>query len=739
MLKEFSVTGMSCAACYASVERAVRKLEGVEACSVNLAAERCFVRSESDVSAAVISAIVRVGFGASVVESPRLQMKLDDERRRRKAAADKRNLIIAVVFAALLMYVSMSHMIGLPCPVSPDNNPLLFALVQTLLLIPIVVVGFGFYNRGISAAVRLHPNMDSLIALGTLASIGYSLYVTFRLAFGASFSAHELYYESAGVIIALVMLGKYLEGRAKRRTGEAVAALMKLTPDTATIVTPNGERQCNVDELVVGDIIRIRPGESFPVDGIITEGETSVDESMLTGESIPVEKSIGDSVTGGSLNINGGILIKAVRTGDDTALAGMIRMVEEAQGSKAPIANLADRISAIFVPTVAAIAVLAFAAWLIAGESVGVAVKIGVSVLVVACPCALGLATPTALIVGMGRGASMGVFIKSGEALQQACGISEIVLDKTGTLTVGRPVVQSVKAATGVSENELLRLFAICEANSEHPLAMAIINYCTENCIKIERPDLFTASIGRGVSAEYQGMQLLAGDSRIFNDAGIDYDTSQYESMTNSGFTAIMLSCNGKHMGSVGIADPIKEDAAQTVKLLNDMDVKVSLVTGDNEYAANKIADEAGITRVVSRAMPEDKLNYIAKLQADNEKVAMVGDGVNDAAALAAADIGIAIGSGADAAISGAGIVLTGERLSGITDAIRLSRATLRVIKQNLFWAFAYNCLGIPVAAGLLHIFGGPLLSPMLAAAAMSLSSVTVLSNALRLKIIKLK
>lgn len=739
MLKEYSVTGMSCAACSASVERAVRRIDGVEACSVNLAAERCYVRSAEDITEKVIAAIVRTGFGATVVESPRLQSKLDEERRLKKARSDRIRLVVALVFAALLLYVSMSHMVGLPCPFGPEKDAVVFALVQLGLLTPIVVVGLGFYRRGLSAIMKLHPNMDSLIAVGTLASIGYSLYITIRLILELPADAHELYYESAGVIIALVMLGKYLESRAKRRTGEAVAALMKLTPDTAAIVTADGEKQCNVDELVVGDIIRIRPGESIPVDGVIIDGATSVDESMLTGESIPIEKTVGDPLTGGSININGGILMKAMRTGDDTALAGMIRMVEEAQGSKAPIANLADRISAVFVPVVAAIAVLSFIVWLIAGEPFGTALKIGVSVLVVACPCALGLATPTALIVGMGRGASMGVFIKNGEALQGVCGIDAIVLDKTGTLTVGKPQVQRVEAADGVDELELLRLFAVCESPSEHPLARAITGYCKEQGIEIESPSSFTASIGRGVTAEYMGMKLIAGDSRILCENGIDFDAESYECMERGGFTVIALACNGRYIGAVGIADPIKHDAAKTVATLHDMHIETHLVTGDNGAAAAKIAAEVGITHVISRALPEDKLNYIATLQREGRRVAMVGDGVNDAAALAAADIGIAIGSGADATISGAGIVLTGDRLSGVTDAIALSRATLRVIKQNLFWAFAYNCLGIPVAAGLLYAFGGPLLNPMLAAAAMSLSSVTVLSNALRLRMIKLK
>ena len=737
MLKEYSVTGMSCAACSASVERAVRRLPGVEACSVNLASERCYVRSDEDMTEAVIAAIVKTGFGASPIESPRLQSKLDEERRDRKLKADKKRLIVALVFAALLMYASMAHMVGLPCPVSP-MKPLPYALTLLALLIPIVIVGRGFYARGIKAALRLHPNMDSLIALGTIASFGYSFYLTIRIILGAEVDAHGLYYESAGVIIALVMLGKYLEARAKRKTGEAVAALMRLTPDTASVVLKDGtEKQVGVSELVVGDMIRIRPGESYPVDGVIAEGVTSADESMLTGESMPVEKEPGSEVTGGSININGSVLMRAERTGDDTKLAGMIRMVEEAQGSKAPIADLADRISAIFVPAVAAIAVLAFIIWLLVGESFPTALKIGVSVLVVACPCALGLATPTALIIGMGRGAGMGVFIKNGEALQGACGINRIVLDKTGTLTVGRPTVEKVICSG--SEEEFLSLFASCEAPSEHPLGRAIVEYAASRGIACSPASSFTAYVGRGLSAEFDGAKYFAGDSRLMEENGIRFDTAAYEELSGSGYTAIMLGREGECLGMVGITDPIKADAAALINRLHSMKIKTALVTGDNESAAKKIARDAGIDEVVSRALPQDKLDYIAACQARGEKVAMVGDGVNDAAALAAADTGIAIGSGAEAALAGAGIVLTGDRLDGITDSIALSRTTLKVIKQNLFWAFAYNCLGIPIAAGLLYAFGGPLMSPMIGALAMSFSSVTVLSNALRLRVMKLK
>ncbi|MCR5610440.1 MAG: cadmium-translocating P-type ATPase [Clostridiales bacterium] len=742
MLKEYSVTGMSCAACSSSVERAVRKLPGVEACSVNLAAERLYVRSEEDLSAAVIASVTRVGFGVSPVESARLQSKLDEERREKKLKTDKRRLIVALIFAALLMYAAMAHMVSfLPCPVSPDA-PVPYALTQLALLIPIVIVGRGFYARGLKALVKLHPNMDSLIAVGTIASFGYSLYLTVLILMGHTHAAHNgLYYDSAGMIIALVMLGKYLEARAKRKTGEAVAALMRLAPETATVILKDGtEKEVSVSELVVGDMIRIRPGGSFPVDGVITEGMTSADESMLTGESMPVEKEQGSEVTGGSINLNGSVVMKALRTGDDTKLAGMIRMVEEAQGSKAPIADIADRISAVFVPAVGLIAIVAFTVWMLVGAGFDTALQIGVSVLVVACPCALGLATPTALIVGMGRGANMGVFIKNGEALQSACGIDRIVLDKTGTLTTGHPSVE--KVITGGNEAEFIALFAAVEAPSEHPLGRAVTEYADKLGISYKPASRFDAVTGMGLTAEIDGKTYYAGDSRLMDKYGIAYDQAAYEGLMKDGYTAIMLADGTSCLGMVGVTDPIKHDAAKVISKLRSMGIKASLVTGDNESAALKIANEAGIDEVVSRALPEDKLKYIAACRERGETTAMVGDGVNDAAALASADTGIAIGSGAEAALAGAGIVLTGDRLDGITDSILLSRATLRVIKQNLFWAFCYNCLGIPIAAGVLYaITGNPslLLSPMLGALMMSLSSVTVLSNALRLRIIKLK
>ena len=551
---------------------------------------------------------------------------------------------------------------------------------------------------------------------------------------------HEgLYFESAGVIITLVMLGKYLEQRAKAKTGDAVSALIGLTPDTARVIYKDGtEHIVNADELVVGERIRVFPGERIPVDGIITEGASSIDESMLSGESIPVDKNVGDKVIGGSVNTSGSFIYVSDKVGDDTVLAGMIRMVEQAQGSKAPIARLADKISGIFVPVVAAIAIISAVIWLIAGESFGVAIKILVSVLVIACPCALGLATPTAIMVGMGRGASMGIFIKNGEALEHTCEVDTVILDKTGTITCGKPEVVDI-IPSGIDRGLFISLFACAEAGSEHPLAAAVTSYAGRNGIEYRNPDSYTALAGRGGRAISNGKELLVGNDRLMKENGIAFDEKAFEALTMSGSTPLMLAEDGKYLGIIGVADAVKPDSEAAIESLRSHGIDTWLVTGDNERTAKSVADKVGIKNIKSSCLPEDKNGFISFLRSSGKHVAMVGDGINDAAALASADVGIAIGTGTDVAMASADIVLAHGELTGISNAIMLSKATLRIIKQNLFWAFAYNTLGIPIAAGLLHAFGGPLLSPMIAALAMSLSSVTVLANALRLKVVKLK
>lgn len=741
MIKEYSISGMTCAACSSSVERAVKKLDGVSAVSVNLSSERLTVRSECDMTERIFSAVTKLGYGISSVQSAKKQSAAEAERRKREMRSKRVNLIVAACFAIPLFYISMGHMVSLPIPAFMEE-PLVFALVQAALLLPIVIAGRGFYTRGLKAIFKLHPNMDSLIAIGTIASIAYSLYSVVMIYNGHHELMHDgLYFESAGVIITLVMLGKYLEQRAKAKTGDAVASLIRLTPDTAAVVAKDGSiHTVDVDELVEGETILVLPGERIPVDGTVIDGVTSVDESMLSGESIPIDKQAGDAVIGGSINLNGKFTYRTDRVGDDTVLSGMIRMVEEAQGSKAPIARLADKISGVFVPVVSLIAVLSAIIWLLAGADFATALKILVSVLVIACPCALGLATPTAIMVGMGRGASLGVFIKNGEALEHTCKVDTIVFDKTGTITRGKPAVaEIITASPEIPRDEFIRLFASGESGSEHPLAHAVIEYAQAQGIAISQCASYTAMAGMGGIGIVEGSTLHMGNARLMKENGIWYDEAQLAYMTQKGYTPLMLARDEKYIGIIGVADEIKPEAVPALKALRDDGLRLVMLTGDNAKTAAMIAEKVGIQEVRSGCLPNDKNDYIEMLRRDGRFVAMVGDGINDAAALATADVGVAIGAGADVAAASADIVLSGNELDGIHKAISLSRTTLRVIKQNLFWAFAYNCMGIPVAAGLLYAFGGPLLNPMLAALAMSLSSVTVLSNALRLRRMKIK
>ena len=741
MITEFSITGMSCAACSKAVERAVGRVDGVEAAHVNLATERLRVRSENDISQSVIAAVERAGYGAAVAQSIKKQSAIDEEKKLREIAQKKRELIIAAIFTIPLFYISMGTMMGLPSPVTSDT-PKLFALVQLALLMPVIIAGRGFYTRGISALVRLHPNMDSLIAVGTIASMAYSLYSVWRIFNGDMHGAHELYFESIGTIITLVMLGKYFEARAKGKTGDALKALINLAPDEASVIDKSGvERRVRIEELLPGDVVIVRPGENMPVDGTIVSGATSVDESMLTGESMPIDKLEGDSVTGGSLNISSAITVKAVHVGDDTMLSGMIRLVSEAQGAKLPIERLADKISGVFIPIVGAIAIVSGAIWLIVGEPLSMALRAFVSVLVIACPCALGLATPTAIMVGIGRGAKLGILVKDAEALETACKVRKIALDKTGTLTKGKPAVTDVLAYT-LDEDELTALFASGERLTEHPLGKAITAYAEGKGLELSKPSSFEALPGRGARATVDGKTLYMGNMALMEESGAEINENigaDAERIASQGKTPMLISCDGEIAGLIAVADEIKPEAPKAVKRVKDMGIGVTLITGDNKNTAAAIGAIAGITDIMSGVLPTQKAERIKEMQADGSLVAMAGDGINDAVALAQADVGFSFNDGTDAAIAGASIVLMRNDLGGIPDAILLSRATMRTIKQNLFWAFAYNCIGIPIAAGLLHAFGGPLLNPMIAALAMSFSSVTVLLNALRLRVKKIK
>ena len=732
-ISEYHISGRSCAACAASVERVTRRVPGIEQAVVNLTTERLRVRGGEYADEAILAAVAKAGFSAARIEDRKKQSEQDRLERDRALGMQKRRTVIALLFALPLLYLAMGPMLSLPSPISMHHQPLLYALVQIALLLPIVICGRHFYVRGIGALVRLSPNMDSLIALGTIASIGYSLVSVARIAQGDASSAHALYFDSAGVIIALVLFGKTLESRSKMKTADAIYGLMSLTPETAHVLRADGgEVTLPVESLMTGDRIAVRPGERVPVDGVIDSGHAALDESMLTGESLPVDKSGGDPVTGGSINGSTYFTFVASRVGDDTTLSQMIRLVEDAQGSKAPVSRLADRISAIFVPCVTGIALLAACAWLLAGESFAFALTVFVSVLVIACPCALGLATPTAIMVGTGIAAKEGILIKSGEALETAHDLKAIAFDKTGTITVGKPVVTDVLPYGSMDPTEFLTLFASAEQGSEHPLAEAILTYAAAQGIRLRTAEAFRAIPGRGAACILSGQRVLVGNRAHMTESGVSLPEDA-SAPAKEGKTPMFLAVEGVFSGTIAVADAIRDDSAQAVQALTSLGIRCVLLTGDNPAAAGAIARQAGIREVQAELLPDEKLTRIHALKTETQPVGMVGDGVNDAPALAAADIGFSVGSGTDVSIASADIVLMRDSLLGVADAIRISRETMRIIRENLFWAFFYNCIGIPVAAGLLHAFGGPLLSPMIAALAMSLSSVTVLSNTLRL------
>jgi Cu+-exporting ATPase len=820
---------MTCAACSARVEKAIAKLEGVESSVVNLATEKATVVYNPDMIrvSAIKGAIEKAGYKALDFSGAGAA----DEDRRRKEREIRTlwtKFIVASVFAFPLLYIAMVPMITLfslpfPSALSPMNFPLVYALTELALVIPVIIAGNRFYAVGFKNLLHRSPNMDSLIAIGTTAAVVYSLYNTARIALGDFHAVDALYFETAGVIIALILLGKSLEAVSKGRTSEAIKRLMGLAPKTATIIQNGVEKEIAIDEVIPGDIIVVKPGAKIPVDGIVTEGNTSIDESMLSGESMPVDKKSGDKVYAATINANGLIRFRAEKVGAETALAQIIRLVEDAQGSKAPIAQLADIVSGYFVPIVCAIALASGIAWF-AAASAGLvtpppgkntlefALTIFISVLVIACPCALGLATPTAIMVATGKGAEYGILIKSGAALETTHKINTIIFDKTGTLTEGKPRVTDVftveeggrvEAVTTVSATpsgqkaqppfggslppgsspasgssttplsggsapatpplsaaptatppqsdsgyRLLRIAASAEKGSEHPLGQAIVEGARERGLGLLEMSGFQALPGRGIEAVIDDAAVLAGNKKLFLERGVSLAALEAESdrLANEGKTPMFIALDGKAAGIIAVADTIKEGSAEAVSLLHRMGIEVAMITGDNAKTAAAIAREAGIDRVLAEVLPGDKAEEVKKLQktvvklahgATNRQrrfVAMVGDGINDAPALAQADIGIAIGSGTDVAMESADIVLMHSDLKDVPTAINLSKQTIRVIKQNLFWAFGYNTLGIPIAAGLLYLFGGPLLNPIFAAAAMSMSSVSVLTNALRLK-----
>ncbi|MDO9508487.1 MAG: heavy metal translocating P-type ATPase [Thermovirgaceae bacterium] len=737
-----SIGGMHCAACASSIEKGLSKLPGVENSSVNLATEKAMIRYRPDQTGISVfrDTIEKLGF--SVVETSR-RGAADSERERKKAdmRAHLFRVIAACSFALPLFYLAMGAMLDWPIPdaLHPMKYPLIFALAQVTLLVPIVAAGSSFFTVGTRALLRLSPNMDSLIAIGTTAAMVYSSVSIYRMAVGDLAAMNDLYFETAGVILALVMLGKYFEARSKGQTSEAIYRLMELAPPTATVLRDGREVEIDAAELQMEDLVIIKPGGRIPVDGVLIEGSSAVDESMLTGESIPVDKNVGDRVTAGSINRHGSFVFRATRVGDDTTLSRLIRLVEEAQARKAPIARLADIVSGYFVPVVVIIAIVSAAAWLLSGSTLPFALTVFIAVLVIACPCALGLATPTAIMVGTGKGAEYGILIKSGEALETAHKVQTVVLDKTGTITEGRPVLAAVVPFAEFTEEDVLRLAASAEKGSEHPLGEAVVKGAEERNIVLLPSEGFTALPGMGVEARIGGRDVVLGNIALLSGRGIASEGAKMvlEGLSDEGKTPMLLGVDGRLAGIVAVADTVKPTSATAVDRMKEMGLSVVMMTGDNERTARSIARQVGIDRVLSGVLPDGKAGEVKRLQQEGRVVAMVGDGINDAPALVQADVGIAIGSGTDVAIESADIVLVHSDLRDIPSAIELSQRTMRTIRQNLFWAFFYNIIGIPVAAGVLHIFGGPLLNPIYAALAMSFSSVSVVTNALRLKSFK--
>ena len=732
----YKIEGMTCSACANRVEKVTNKMSGVENAVVNFATEKLSISYDADV--------INFGDIKAKVEKAGYKLIREDEQKveEKKKKLDEKGkllwrLILSLIFAVPLLTITMGHMVGMPLPkiIDPMMNPLNFAIIQLVLTIPVMIIGYKFYYIGYKNLFKLSPNMDSLIAIGTSAAFIYSLYGTYKIYTGDGSYAMSLYYEAAVTILALITLGKYLEAISKGKTSQAIKKLMGLAPKTATIIRNGKELVIPIDEVIVGDIVLVKPGEKLPVDGEVIEGATAVDEAMLTGESIPVEKTVGSKVIGASINKTGFIKYKATKVGKDTALSQIIKLVEDAQGSKAPIAKMADIIASYFVPIVIGLAILASIGWLIAGESGVFALTIFISVLVIACPCALGLATPTAIMVGTGKGAEYGVLIKGGEALEVTHQIDTIVFDKTGTITEGKPVVTDIITTT-ISEEELLSIAASSEKGSEHPLGEAIVKGAEERSIELKEISNFKAIPGHGIQVEIEGKVILLGNKKLMTENSIEIGDLGVKSdkLANEGKTPMYIAINNKLEGIIAVADTVKPSSKEAIENLHKMGIKVAMITGDNKKTADAIAKQVGIDIVLAEVLPEDKANEVKKIQEKGSKVAMVGDGINDAPALAQADIGIAIGTGTDVAIESANIVLMKGDLKDVATAIKLSKATIRNIKQNLFWAFGYNVLGIPVAMGVLHIFGGPLLNPMIGAAAMSLSSVSVLANALRLR-----
>ncbi len=736
-----SVGDMTCAACSSRVEKAVLRLDGVLTAQVNLASEKLTTTFDPEkVRVSDIKSAIRAA-GYRVLD---LSAEKRGEERRRKDREVRIlwiKFIISAVFAVPALYIAMVPMLIsspplIPHWLHPHSSPLVYSIVSALLVIPCIAAGNRFYRKGFSALLHLSPTMDSLIAIGTSAAVIYSLVAVFQVVMGDIAAAGSLYFDSAAMIITLILLGKSMEAMSKDRTSDAIERLMDLAPDTAVVLIGEEEREIPVEDVQLNDMILVRPGSRVPVDGVIVSGTGSVDESMLTGESMPVSKQSGDRVFAATMNNTGALRFTATGVGEDTTLAKIIRLVEDAQSVRAPVARLADRVSAVFVPIVMLIALLVTIAWFVATGDIAFSLSIFIAVLVIACPCALGLATPTAIMVATGKGAELGILIKSGEALETLGRLQTIVFDKTGTVTEGKPQVTDIVSVQSDNREEVLALAASAEMGSEHPLGAAILNAAREAKLFIPEAKDFEAIPGKGIIAVIDGIEIRVGNSAFMLEAGVDLADFGAGAIdfAAQGKTSLYLLAAGQPLGIIAVADVVKPDSKAALSQLREAGVEVAILTGDNRMTADVIARQVGVDRVFAEVLPEQKSEKIRDLQAENRLVAMVGDGINDAPALAQSDVGIAIGSGTDVAIESADVVLMHSSLRDVFTAVQLSRKTLRIIRQNLFWAFGYNVICIPIAAGLLFLFGGPLLNPMIAAAAMSLSSVSVLLNALRLK-----
>ncbi|WP_315460212.1 heavy metal translocating P-type ATPase [uncultured Streptococcus sp.] len=744
MAKEevFVIDGMTCAACALTVENAVKKLDHVDSAVVNLTTEKMTVDYNPDLVSEkeIEKAVADAGYSASVFDPT--TAKSQSERQSEATQNMWHKFLLSALFAIPLLYISMGSMVGLWVPeiISMSAHPLNFALIQLILTLPVMYFGRRFYVNGFRSLFKGHPNMDSLVALATTAAFVYSLYGVYHIILGHSHHAHMLYFESVAVILTLITLGKYFETLSKGRTSDAIQKLVKLSAKEATVIRDGVEQAVAIEDVRVGDLILVKPGEKIPVDGSVVSGHSAIDESMLTGESIPVEKATEDKVYGASINGQGALTIRAEKVGDETLLAQIIKLVEDAQQTKAPIAKIADKVAGVFVPTVIVIALVTFIFWyLIMGQTFVFALQVAIAVLVIACPCALGLATPTAIMVGTGRGAENGILYKRGDTLENAHHLDTIVFDKTGTITQGKPQVVDILAYQG-DKDKLLAQVASIEKLSEHPLSQAIVEKASADKLALTEVTQFKSLTGFGLQADIDGQTVYVGNRKLMEKNQVDLTASQEAVLaaTQKGQTPIYISANAQLLGLITVADLLKADSKETVAKLQEKGIDVVMLTGDNSKTAQAIAKQAGIKNVISEVLPDQKSQAIQDLQSQGKMVAMVGDGINDAPALAVADIGIAVGSGTDIAIESADIILMKPEISDVLKALSISRLTIKIIKENLFWAFIYNILAIPVAMGVLYLFGGPLLNPMIAGLAMGFSSVSVVLNALRLKYIKL-